>query len=87
MENYPIIIQAGKKLHRFEIGEFLHDDGENCKIRVFKEGRFVASFQQDYHQYLQICQNPGNLDEKLLYQLAEKIEAHHPQGINKDLEQ
>jgi hypothetical protein len=34
MENYPIIIQAGKKLHRFEIGEFLHDDGENCEIRV-----------------------------------------------------
>jgi hypothetical protein len=39
----------------------------------------------DDYNYLHICQNPGQLDEELLHLLADQIEAHHPQGINKDL--
>lgn len=85
MENYTIDIRTGKKVHQFEIGEFLHEDGESCKIRIFLEGRFVANFRPDAHGYLHVCQNPGKIEERLLYLLAEEIEAHHPQGINKDL--
>ncbi|MGY4383412.1 hypothetical protein ACVWYN_000431 [Pedobacter sp. UYP24] len=86
MENYPITINADQQTHYFEVGEYLHVDGESCKVKIFQEGKLVASFEPDNHNYLHICQNPGKLDAYLLHLLADQIEAHHPQGINKDLE-
>ncbi|MEJ7559780.1 MAG: hypothetical protein WKF66_15830 [Pedobacter sp.] len=86
MDNYPITLTLDEQIHSFEIGEYLHNDGQSCKVKVFQEGKFVASFQPDDHSYLHICQNPGNLEESLLHLLADEIEAHHPYGINKDLE-
>jgi hypothetical protein len=86
MENYSINISVDKQMHHFEVGEYLHHDGGSCKVKVFQEGKFVASFEPDDHSYLHICKNPGNIDESLLHLLADKIEAHHPHGINKDLE-
>jgi hypothetical protein len=85
MENYPITISIDKEVYHFEIGEYLHHDSESCKVKVFQNGKLVASFQPDEYDYLQICHNPGNLDEELLHLLADQIEAHHPHGINKDL--
>ena len=82
MENYPVSFKVGKEVHHFEVGEYLHHDGESCKFKVFQDGKFVASFQPDAHHYLHICQNPGQLQEELLYLLADQIEAHHPHGIN-----
>lgn len=86
VENYPIVLNVDKQMHHFEIGEYLNEDGQSCKVKVFQEGKLVASFQPDDHNYLHICKNPGNIDELLLHLLADQIEAHHPQGINKDLE-
>ena len=82
MDNFPVTISHDKEIHSFEVGEYLHHDGERCKYRVFEDGRFVASFEPDEHQYLHICQNPGSLNEELLHLLADQIEAHHPQGFN-----
>jgi hypothetical protein len=82
MENYPITVSKDKVIHHFEIGEYLHHDGESCKVKVFENGQLVASFNPDEHQLLHICQNPGGLDEELLYLLADQIEAHHPLNIN-----
>ncbi|MES2827952.1 MAG: hypothetical protein V4687_07350 [Bacteroidota bacterium] len=87
MENYPISISIDKTLHHFEIGEYMHHNGESCKVKVFQDGKFVASFEPDGHDFLHICQNPGNLDEQLLHLLADQIEAHHPQGITKNIEE
>ena len=86
MENYPVTISLDKEIHHFEIGEYLHHNGETCKVKVFQEGRLVASFEPDKNNFLHICQNPGKLQEELLHLLADQIEAHHPQGINKDLD-
>ncbi|ETZ20852.1 hypothetical protein N824_29635 [Pedobacter sp. V48] len=85
MENYSITISRDKQVHHFEIGEYLHHNGESCKVKVFQEGRLVASFEPDDYAFLHICQNPGKLEEELLHLLADQIEAHHPHGINKDL--
>jgi hypothetical protein len=85
MENYPITISKDKEVHHFEVGEYLHHDGENCKFKVFEHGELVASFYPDEHQFLHICQNPAGLDEEILYLLADQIEAHHPQGINDNI--
>lgn len=78
MDNYPIIISKDKEVHHFEVGEYLHHDETTCKFKVFEDGKFVASFEPDQHQYLHICQNPGKLDEEILYLLADHIEVHHP---------
>ena len=79
MENYPIRIVKDKDVHHFEVGEYLHHDDEHCKFKVFKDAVYVASFEPDPQDILHICQNPGGLDEEILYQLADQIEAHHPQ--------
>ena len=42
MENYPNSISLDKQVYHFEIGEYLHHDGESCKVKVFQEGKMVA---------------------------------------------
>jgi hypothetical protein len=32
-------------------------------------------------EYLHICQNPGQVDEEILYLHADRIEAYYPRGI------
>ncbi|WGQ10689.1 hypothetical protein QG516_03345 [Pedobacter gandavensis] len=86
MENYPISICLDKQVQHFEVGEYLHHNGETCKVRVFQEGKLVVSFQPDDDNQLHVCQNPGELQEELLHVLMDQIEAHHPYGINKDLD-
>jgi hypothetical protein len=86
MENYPISISIDKQVHNFEVGEYLHHNGEGCKVKVFQKGALVASFEPDEYDNLHICQNPGKLQEALLHLLADQIEAHHPLGINKDFD-
>lgn len=81
MENYRISVNHDQEIRHFEVGEYMHHDGESCKFRVYENGNMVASFQPDGHQFLQICQNPGNIKEALLHLLADQIEAHHPHGI------
>ena len=85
MENYPITVSKDKEVHHFEVGEYLHHDGESCKYKVFENGQLVASFESDAHDFLHICQNPGGIDEEILHLLADQIEAHHPQGINDNI--
>jgi hypothetical protein len=79
MENYQITISVDKKMHHFEVGEYLHVDEDKCKYRVYENGAYVASFTPDNHNFLHICQNPGGVDEEVLHLLADQIEAHHPQ--------
>jgi hypothetical protein len=76
MEKFPVTISKDKDLHHFEVGEHPHHSGEGCKFRVFEDGVFVAAFEPDAHENLRICKNPGNLDEEILYLLADEIEAH-----------
>jgi len=85
MENYPITISLDEKVHHFEVGEFVHHVEDRCKYRVFENGAYVASFKTDDHDFLHICENPANIDEEILHLLADKIEAHHPQGINDNI--
>jgi hypothetical protein len=85
MENFPITVGTDKEIHHFEVGEYLHHDGENCKFRVFEHGNFVASFYPDEQLLLHVCQNPGELEEEVLNMLADQIESHHPHGVNDNI--
>ncbi len=80
MENYPITISKDKEVHHFEVGEYAHHHEDRCKYKVFENGVYVASFEPDSHDFLHICQNPGEVDEAILHLLADQIEKHHPQG-------
>ena len=85
MENYPIMISKDKQVHHFEVGEYLHDDGERCKYRIYEHGVYVASFTPNEQDILHICQNPGAIGEDLLHLLADKIEAHHPHATSHNI--
>ena len=81
MENYPVTVNTTNEVYHFEVGEYLHHNNESCKYNAFINGKLVASFEQDEHQFLHICKNPGKIDTDVLYQLADKIETHHSYGI------
>jgi hypothetical protein len=81
MNNFMVDVKSNEVDYQFEVAEFPHHSGESCKFRAFKDGKFVASFEPDNHQYLHVCQNPTNLSEAVLHLLAEKIEAHHPHEV------
>ncbi|UOE47934.1 hypothetical protein MTO98_26340 [Mucilaginibacter sp. SMC90] len=44
MENYPITISKDKKVHHFEVGEYVHHEEDKCKYRIYENGAYVASF-------------------------------------------
>jgi hypothetical protein len=77
MEKFKIDILKDNKTFHFEVADYLHHDGEQCKFEVFLDGNLVASFEPDAHEYLRVCKNPGNLDEEILHIVAHRIEASH----------
>jgi hypothetical protein len=79
--NEHIIITYNKKTYKFDIGTYLHHDGERCKYKVFHDGKLVATFAPDKNHLLQLCKNHGNLREPLLHLVADQIEALHPYGF------
>jgi len=83
MEDYTITLSYDKEVHHFKVSEYPHHDGGRCKYRVFEDGAFVASFEPDAQEFLHICQNNGNLNEELLYELADQIEAQIPHADSK----
>ena len=81
MENYTVTVSIDKEIHHFEIGEYLHHNGEQCKYKVYQQGKLVAGFEPDRQHILHICQNPAGLYEELLHLLADQIEARHPHDL------
>lgn len=84
MKNYQTSINVDHQVQNFEVSECPHQNGESCKVKVFRDGKLVVSFQPDEYNYLQVCQNPAQLDQQLLHLMAAQIEEHPPQGMNKD---
>jgi hypothetical protein len=37
----------------------------------------MAVFEPDENEYIHICRNPGGLDEEIIVQIADRIEAHY----------
>ena len=77
MEKFTINVSKDKEIYQFEVVDYPHHEGERCKFEVFRNGQYVAGFEPDAHEYLKICKNPGRLDPKVLYLLADQIEAYH----------
>jgi hypothetical protein len=80
MEKYKLTVEIDNESHHFEVGEYVHHNGETCRIRVFKNGEFVAGFEPDNYYILHLCQNPTGLEERMLHTIADHLEAHFPFG-------
>lgn len=45
--------------------------------KFFAGNKLVAVFEPDEDEYIHICRNPGGLDEEVIVQIADRIEAHY----------
>jgi hypothetical protein len=77
MELFEISVTYNNENHHFEVRDYMHHDGENCKYEVFRKGVFVVSFEPGPHRHLHICKNGGIEQEDLLNLIADEIEAYN----------
>jgi len=50
---------------------------DRCEFEVYLEQTLMAVFEPDENEYIHICRNPGGLDEEVIVQIADGIEAHY----------
>ncbi|SEN03415.1 hypothetical protein SAMN05192574_102247 [Mucilaginibacter gossypiicola] len=72
MEKFEIKVNGPEDVYYFEI-EILRSD--HCAYQVYENGKLVAVFEPDEEEFLHICDNPGGLDEEVIYEIGLKIEA------------
>ena len=77
MEKFEISVTSDKQNHHFEVRDYMHHSTEHCKFEVFKEGKFIASFEPDGHKVLHICKNTGAVEDELLHLLADQLESYN----------
>jgi hypothetical protein len=49
---------------------------DKCEFEVYLGEVLMAVFEPDENEYIHICRNPGGLDEEIIVQIADRIEAH-----------
>ena len=77
MEKFEISVAIADAHEHFEVRDFMHHDGEQCKYEIFKDGQFIGSFEPDNHKFLHICKNPGILPDDTLHLIADELEKYH----------
>lgn len=73
MEKFEIKVNGAEDVFYYEV-QILRQ--ERCAYQVYENGALVAVFEPDEEEFLHICDNPGGLDEEVIYQIGLKIEAH-----------
>ena len=51
MEKFEISVSWRNQNNHFEVFDYMHHEGEQCKYEVFKEGKFIGSFEPDGHRH------------------------------------
>lgn len=77
MELFEISVSYKNAPHHFEVRDYMHHNGADCKFEVFSKGVFVASFEPGPHKHLHVCKNGGVEKEELLNLIAEQIEGYN----------
>jgi len=77
MEKFEISVTSNHINHHFEVRDYMHHSGEQCKYEILKDGQFIGSFEPDGHKGLHICKNPGIVDEELLHLIADQLERYN----------
>ena len=77
MEKFEISVPIANNNQHFEVRDYMHHDGEQCKYEIYKDGQFIGSFEPDNHKFLHICKNPGVVPEGTLHLIADELEKYH----------
>jgi len=75
MEIFEISVSYKNQNHHFEVKDYMHHEGDQCKFEVFKKNRFVAAFEPGSHKHLHLCKDAGILSEEILNLIADRLEA------------
>jgi hypothetical protein len=76
MEKFEISVKTSKGVRHFEVKDYMHHEGEQCKYEVFEEDQFIGSFEPDPHKHLHVCKNPGVITEDVLHSIASALERY-----------
>ena len=82
MNNYRLKLKIGEQFRNFELVEYMSPDIDRCKYHVLEKGVFLAAFTPDHNHCMQLCKNPGLLDEETVDFLADSLEVHVPLSRN-----
>ena len=74
MEKFSITVAGTDGMLDFQV---INNGADKCEYEVFAHEKLVAVFEPNEDEYIHICRNPGGLDEEVIVQIADRIEAHH----------
>jgi len=74
MEKFKIRVVSIGEVFNFQV---VNNGADKCEYEVFAGIELVAVFEPDEDEYIHICLNPGGLDEEVIVQIADRIEAHY----------
>jgi hypothetical protein len=74
MEEFSVRIKQEDEMLDYRI---VDQERDKCEYEVFLGNRLMAVFEPDENEYIHICRNPGGLDEEVIVQIADRIEAHY----------
>lgn len=77
MEKFEISVSYNNQNHHFEVKDYMHHEGDQCKFEVFKNDQFIAGFEPGPHKHLSVCKDTGLVTEEVLNLIADRIEASH----------
>lgn len=80
METYNITTSEDEQ-HDFQIAIFPDTIHSSCRYHVYQNGKMVAVLSPNSQGFLDICQNPAGISDKLLDKLSEAIELRHPERL------
>jgi hypothetical protein len=74
MEEFSINIVQQDQAFDYRI---VNKETDKCEFEVYLGELLMAVFEPDENEYIHICRNPGGLDEEVIVQIADQIEAHY----------
>jgi len=74
MEKFNISVSRTGEVFHFQV---VNKGTDKCEYEVYVKDELVAVFEPNENEYIHICRNPGGLDEEIIVQIADRIEAHY----------
>jgi hypothetical protein len=74
MEKFEISVAIDNQNQHFEVRDYMHHDGEQCKYEIFRDGQFIGSLEPDNHKILHVCKDPGVVPPDTLHLIAGQLE-------------
>ena len=75
MEKFFITIGHDGNGQQYEVRDYPHHENDTCKFEILLDGSVVLNLEPD-GKFLRTCKNPGGLDEEVIHQIIERVEAY-----------